>query len=434
MNARRPDPRQRRRPRRRAARHVRRPPARRSTATGRRRSCHTDDGDDVWVFEAPGHPQHRAQRRRRPAPGGVRRRADAPSTRCGPAATTSHERVKDMNADGVLGSMCFPSLPGVLPAACSPAPTTRTSPSRVAPGLQRLAHRRVVRRLPGPLHPDGHPADLGPRAHAPTRSAASRRRAATRSPSPRTPRRSAARASTATTGTRSGRRCVDTGTWSCPSTSARRASWSITAPDAPIDVMITLQPMNIVPGGGRPAVVAGAQGVPRPADRPLRGRHRLDPVLPRARRLHLRACTTPGPARTSATSCRARCSASTSSPASSPTRSGVELRHDIGIDNICWECDYPHSDSTWPNAPEELGRARADGVPDDEIDKITHENAMRWYSFDPFAHRPRGAVHRRRAAGRGAPATTCPRSPTTQGRYEPTVGIALGDMVKRVKQ
>ena len=29
---------------------------------------------------------------------------------------------------------------------------------------------------------------------------------------------------------------------------------------------------------------------------------------------------------------------------------------------------------------------------------MTHENAMRWYSFDPFAHVPEGAGHRRRAA------------------------------------
>ena len=29
------------------------------------------------------------------------------------------------------------------------------------------------------------------------------------------------------------------------------------------------------------------------------------------------------------------------------------------------------------------------GVTQDEADKITHENAMRWYSFDPFAHVPR---------------------------------------------
>ena len=25
-------------------------------------------------------------------------------------------------------------------------------------------------------------------------------------------------------------------------------------------------------------------------------------------------------------------------------------------------------------------------MPDDQINKITHENAMRWYSFDPFTH------------------------------------------------
>jgi hypothetical protein len=30
-----------------------------------------------------------------------------------------------------------------------------------------------------------------------------------------------------------------------------------------------------------------------------------------------------------------------------------------------------------------------DGVPDDEIDTLTHLNAMRVFQFDPFAHRPR---------------------------------------------
>lgn len=63
---------------------------------------------------------------------------------------------------------------------------------------------------------------------------------------------------------------------------------------------------------------------------------------------------------------------------------GVQLRNLIGIDNIAWECDYPHSDSTWPNAPEELMKVIG-GVPDDEVNKITYENACRWYSFDPFA-------------------------------------------------
>jgi predicted TIM-barrel fold metal-dependent hydrolase len=69
---------------------------------------------------------------------------------------------------------------------------------------------------------------------------------------------------------------------------------------------------------------------------------------------------------------------------------GVSLRHEIGVDNICWEADYPHSDSLWPGAPEQLHQVVADAaVPDDEIDKITHLNAMTWFSFDPFAHVPR---------------------------------------------
>ena len=69
---------------------------------------------------------------------------------------------------------------------------------------------------------------------------------------------------------------------------------------------------------------------------------------------------------------------------------GVELRHRIGIDNIAWECDYPHSDSMWPGAPEELSEVmNRVGVPDDEVNKMTYENALRWYSFDPFAHIPR---------------------------------------------
>jgi predicted TIM-barrel fold metal-dependent hydrolase len=83
---------------------------------------------------------------------------------------------------------------------------------------------------------------------------------------------------------------------------------------------------------------------------------------------------------------------------------GVTLREKIGVDNMAWEADYPHSDSMWPTAPEELGAVFGDNaVPDDHIRKITHENAMRWYSFDPFAHVPKeeatvGAL-RQQAAG-----------------------------------
>ena len=58
----------------------------------------------------------------------------------------------------------------------------------------------------------------------------------------------------------------------------------------------------------------------------------------------------------------------------------------------------------WPGAPEELWAAvRAADASDSDIAKITHENAMRWYSFDPFSHLPKmqatvGAL-RRQAAG-----------------------------------
>ena len=69
---------------------------------------------------------------------------------------------------------------------------------------------------------------------------------------------------------------------------------------------------------------------------------------------------------------------------------GVRLRNEIGIDNISWEMDYPHSDSMWPDAPEVLHEVlRREQVPEDEIHKMTHLNAMRWYSFDPFRHVPR---------------------------------------------
>ena len=67
-------------------------------------------------------------------------------------------------------------------------------------------------------------------------------------------------------------------------------------------------------------------------------------------------------------------------------RNGVEDRHKIGVDSITWECDYPHSDSTWPHSPEALEK-QFEGVPVDEVDKMAWQNAARIYRFDPFEHR-----------------------------------------------
>jgi len=70
--------------------------------------------------------------------------------------------------------------------------------------------------------------------------------------------------------------------------------------------------------------------------------------------------------------------------------SGLLLRDRIGIDNIAYEVDYPHSDCSFPGSPEEIYEhftlARCS---DAEIAKIGHENALRWLRFDPFRHVPR---------------------------------------------
>jgi hypothetical protein len=66
----------------------------------------------------------------------------------------------------------------------------------------------------------------------------------------------------------------------------------------------------------------------------------------------------------------------------------VKLLDEFNPDNVCWESDYPHSDSSWPDAPEQLATLVA-GLPDPVVAKLSHENAMRHFRFDPFATRPR---------------------------------------------
>ena len=74
-------------------------------------------------------------------------------------------------------------------------------------------------------------------------------------------------------------------------------------------------------------------------------------------------------------------------------------------------------------------------VPDDEIDKITHENAMRWYRFDPFRHPAAGEVHGGGPAGRGRrPRRVDPvirQGPLREIRaYEPGSALTTGHRVR----
>jgi predicted TIM-barrel fold metal-dependent hydrolase len=60
---------------------------------------------------------------------------------------------------------------------------------------------------------------------------------------------------------------------------------------------------------------------------------------------------------------------------------GVKLRHEIGIDRITWECDYPHSDSRWPKSRSTAEEAFAE-VPDAEVLAIVQANAASLFKLD----------------------------------------------------
>ena len=55
----------------------------------------------------------------------------------------------------------------------------------------------------------------------------------------------------------------------------------------------------------------------------------------------------------------------------------------IGEDRIAYECDYPHSDCLWPEAPEQFYHS-VRHLSDRVIDKISHGNALKWFHFDAF--------------------------------------------------
>jgi predicted TIM-barrel fold metal-dependent hydrolase len=161
---------------------------------------------------------------------------------------------------------------------------------------------------------------------------------------------------------------------------------AITAPDAPMDVMITLQPMNIVQAA---ADLLWSKPIKKYPDLKIAlsegGTGWIPYFLERADRTYEMHSTWTGQdfkGKKPSEVFREHfltCFIS--------DHVGVALRNEIGIDNICWEADYPHSDSMWPGAPEQLHEVlEKNSVPDDEVNKMTFENAMRWYHWDPFTH------------------------------------------------
>jgi len=60
---------------------------------------------------------------------------------------------------------------------------------------------------------------------------------------------------------------------------------------------------------------------------------------------------------------------------------GVELIDHFNIDNLCWESDYPHSDSTWPRTRQIAEEQMAD-LTDEQRRKIVRGNAIKLFGLD----------------------------------------------------
>jgi predicted TIM-barrel fold metal-dependent hydrolase len=383
-----------------------------------------DDGADVWTFNGAVIPNI-----------GLNAVAGRPREEYGveptafeemrPGCYDIHERIKDMDAGGVLGSMCFPSFPG-FSGRLFAAAADKDLALAVVQAYNDWHIDEWCGSYPGRFIPMALPILWDPELAAAEvrRNAAKGCYSVTFTENP------------ATLGYPSFHDAWWDPFWTALCDEGvvlsvhlgSSGKLAMTADNAPVDVMITLQPMNICAAaadllwsrvikefpGMRIALSEGGTGwIPYFLDRLDRtyemhhlwtGQDFGDRIPSEIFREHFLTCFIADPV-------------------------GIRLRDMIGIENIAWECDYPHSDSSWPFAPEELMRHAAD-VPDDELHKITWENAARWYRFDPFATRTReqATVGALRAGAAGHDVSI--RS-FDQGRFERHLGIDLGELAQK---
>ena len=204
-----------------------------------------------------------------------------------PGCYDVHERVRDMSAGGQLAGLNFPNWTGFSGQVLNAGSRPRRQP-RDDQGLQRLARRRVVRRVSRSLHPVRHPAAVRRRTRRRRRCTGSRPRAATRSRSPRTPPASACRASTPATWDPLFAACCDDGHRAVLS---RRLVVEVGVDRRPTrraPVPMNLSSVMAIYTLGDLLWADFWHRFPDAALRADRGRHRLDPVLPPAGRAHAR--------------------------------------------------------------------------------------------------------------------------------------------------
>jgi predicted TIM-barrel fold metal-dependent hydrolase len=64
-------------------------------------------------------------------------------------------------------------------------------------------------------------------------------------------------------------------------------------------------------------------------------------------------------------------------------RVGLTNLEQVGVDNICFETDYPHTDTTWPRSKEYVEKMIADtGLDDETAYKVLRGNAIRMLELD----------------------------------------------------
>ncbi len=291
------------------------------------------------------------------------------------------ERVKDMDANGVLGSLCFPSFPQFCGQLFA-----RTEDKDVALAMVRAYNDWHIEDWcgthPGRFIPCSLPAIWDPEVLAAEvrRTARMGAHAVTFSENP----------------SKLGWPSLHSDHWdpfwqACSDEQVvvclhigSSSQLVITAPDAPIDCLITLTPMNIVQAAAdliwspvlrkfpdiKFALSEGGIGwIPYFLERIDHNYkvHKAWTLQDFGDRLpsevfndHVLTCFI-------------------------DDEFGVASREFLNLDHVMWECDYPHSDSSWPFSPEAIAGHFDGGVSDEDIDRITHLNAMRHFQFDPFS-------------------------------------------------
>ena len=337
-----------------------------------------DDGTNVWEYngETVGNVALNAVAGRPKEEYGIE---PTSFTQLRPGTYDHNERVKDMSANGVLGSLCFPSFPQFCGQLFA-----RTADKDVALAMVQAYNDWHIDEWcgshPGRFIPCAIPAIWDPEVMAAEirRVAQKGCHALTFSENP----------------SKLGWPSIHSEHWdpvwrACSEESVvvcmhigSSSQLTITSPDAPMDVMITLQPMNIVQAAAdlvwsttlrrfpdlRFALSEGGIGwIPYFLERidynydrhhAWTGQDFGDRLPSEVFNEHVLTCFI-------------------------DDKFGMLSKDSLDMDMVTWECDYPHSDSNWPESPE-IFAASVSGLSDLEIDKVGHLNAMRHFQYDPF--------------------------------------------------